>query len=167
MWPQILDGLRPRVAGDMHPTHSEIGAFLSTLFPSLHYIRLSRENKLLQAISYLRAEQTGVWSVPSAMPSRAFTSADQPRFNRRRISELMLQIQAEEDEIDRLLACTSNPAITITYEDLARDYHDTVARVLGFLELRSIPPINTIKPRLRRQTDLTTSRWVRRFLEQK
>lgn len=125
------------------------------------YIWLRRRNKLAQAISYLRAEQSGIWRSDQSGrgeggPKRAF----------------------DFDLIVRYLRCVSGfdlewscfflthrvRVVTVTYEDLIASYEATVRRVLGFLEIPT-EGLTMGPPRLQRQSDALSLEWEQRFLQ--
>ena len=60
---------------DIHPS---VPSLLDQIFSNLHYVWITRRNKVRQAVSHCRASQTGLWT--RSVDSRA-TAPKVPEFN--------------------------------------------------------------------------------------
>jgi LPS sulfotransferase NodH len=141
---------------------------ISTAFPGVRYIWLTRQDKARQAISYHRACQTDVWwqiepgakAEPDGSPREA---RPEPRFDPAAIAALERLAVANDAKwrsfFDR---CGADPLV-ITYEDLAADYAGTIGRILGWLGVAEPASARIRPPRLRRQADELSEAWLARY----
>lgn len=124
------------------------------------YIWLRRRNKLAQAISYMRASQTGLWRSTDTAPS---ANADAP-FDFDLIAQYVRVVQDFDLRWEAFFRANRLKVLMIVYENFATSYAATVLSVLEFLGLPregvTLPP-----PRLQRQADERSAEWARRFLE--
>lgn len=131
---------------------------LSSAFPDLRCVQLTRQDKLRQAISRARAMQTNLWVIAPGKKATGEAVFD-PEF----IHECQLSaLRAEKLWVD-FFQRNALESLAITYEHLCADYAGTVGRVLDYLELprpsdRFIGPPRTI-----RQADATSEEWVNRY----
>ena len=118
------------------------------------WIHLARNDVLRQAISQVRARQTGRWTA-DAPPGGA------PRYDADAIARSMASLVLHDRMWRELFAERGISPIEVTYEALAADHAAQVARVLSGLGMDgvAIPP-----PPTRRQADATTDAWVDRYL---
>jgi LPS sulfotransferase NodH len=135
---------------------------LTRVFPNLRLVMLRRRNKVRAAVSFWRAGVSGVWAVDlTGRP--AWRSPLLPLgedFAVQTISDLHARAHEQEDAWLRLATSMHVPHHTVVYEDLVRNWHDTLGGVVGFLghppEAMATPPT----PRLRSQADAETDRYV-------
>ena len=129
------------------------GRALDAWFPDARWVRVSREDRVGQAISWVRARQTGQWATHRVR-------AREPRYSRRAIEAALRDIERGETGWDRALAGRS--VLHITYEELASDLGTAVGRVFDHLGVaRTHPPP---RPALERQADSESDAWRARFL---
>jgi LPS sulfotransferase NodH len=143
------------------------------LFPNLHVIRLTRRDRVRQAISWARAAQDGVWVVSDAEPAAPSGS---PVYDRGFISGLEGLLAEAERGWPKLCAELGVPYLDVVYEDLVdpATHADTVRSVLDHLGVLdelgptgagdargavAIPP-----PRTNRQSDALNDDWFRRYV---
>ena len=118
----------------------EMASALSVIdFDRFVFIRLSRQDKVAQAVSLARAQQTGRWSA-------AYDAKTGPaRYDRALIDDALGDIEKQEAAWQTYLAALEHPRVLdITYEDLAGDYHATMSRVLMALDRKA--PCNLEQP---------------------
>jgi trehalose 2-sulfotransferase len=160
MWnivPHVLEKLweMPRFAGlDRAET-------FHALFPNLRVIRLTRRDRVRQAVSWARAAQDGVWVVTDTEP--AAPSAE-PVYDRDFISGLEGLLVESEQGWPKLCAELGVTYLDVVYEDLVdpATYADTVRSVLDHLGVDQ-PEITIAPPRTHRQSDSINDDWVRRY----
>jgi trehalose 2-sulfotransferase len=120
-------------------------------------VRLIREDRVRQAVSWVRARETGQWS-------RRATDTDPPAglpaYDAHRIRSAVALIERHEISWDAVLQTFDAPVLRVAYEALESDYHGTVNDVLGFLGLEASTSIPD--PVLVRQADEVTEGWVAR-----
>ena len=122
-----------------------------------HFIHLRRADVLAQAVSWSRAEQTGVWFEEVDAPGDA--PAARPDFDRNAISDLIQTIEEHNQAWRDWFDANGIDAYDVRYEDLAADPVATTQRVLDFLELR-LPAGRTIEVRHRRLADELSTEWM-------
>jgi trehalose 2-sulfotransferase len=132
---------------------------LECVFPRLRYIRVTRNDKVRQAISLWRAFETGRWA-DHGMAQEA--PRPQERYNRQGIAAMLARIEGDEAAISGFLAQNGIQRHTVAYEDLVARYPDEVVGVLRFLDLCP-SQLTVASPRLVKQGDDVTETWVERF----
>lgn len=118
------------------------------------WVRITREDRLAQAISWARALQTGRW----AGHQRAWLP---PVYSRRRIAACLARVEAAEQGWDTFFAARGIEPLAVTYETLVADPGRVARRVLAHLG----EPAGTAlpEPPLARQADHVTAAWRSRF----
>lgn len=129
-------------------------ARLPTLLGDVTWIRIQRADRLRQAVSWSRAEQTGQW----ASWQRPLLP---PVYSRRRIEARWKDLDDAERSWDAHLA--GETVLDVGYEELAATPQRTMRRVLHWLEVPDAAAITVNGPDLHRQADATTEHWVARY----
>lgn len=119
----------------------------------LRWIRITREDRRRQAVSWARAEQTGQW----ASWQRPLLP---PVYSRRRIDARWADLDSAEASWDALLATES--VLHLGYAELCADPSGVVRRVLHWLTVPGASDVLVPPPDVTRQADATTESWVRR-----
>jgi trehalose 2-sulfotransferase len=135
---------------------------LSRVFPDLHYIQITREDKIRQAVSLWKAVQTQSWR---RQPGDAGRPKVEPQFSFRAINYLVRLLTAHDASWDAYFLGLGHHPLTLTYEELAAEPRDTVERVLSHLGLDPVEPSVLEGPRLEVQADELSEDWVRRVHE--
>lgn len=125
---------------------------LDAWFPGLHVVRISREDRVGQAISWVRARQTGEWAADR--PGQRT-----PRYRRGDIELALRRIERAERGWDEVLA--GRGALHVDYAEVVGDLTGTVRRVLRHLGLDD--DIDVLTPSLRAQADDVSAAWRARF----
>jgi LPS sulfotransferase NodH len=136
------------------------GLFAS-LFPGLQVIHVIRQDRLRQAISWLRAAEDGVWVVSADEPARP---QREPVLQYDVIVGMMdLIAQGEAAWMDLYQKLGVEP-VTVVYEEFSHPsgYEQTIRRVLEHLHLDHT--IDIPRPRTMKQADHISDEWVGRFL---
>jgi len=111
-------------------------ARLEAAFGPLSYIYLRREDKLAQAISRVRAEQSGLWhKAPDGTEIERLSEPQDPMFDRARLSEVIAELEAHERGWMDWFARHKITPFALDYETLSQDPRHHLRRVLGFLDL--------------------------------
>jgi LPS sulfotransferase NodH len=135
---------------------------LARAFPGLRYIRITRENKVRQAVSLWKAVQTQAWKREAGDEERRIV---QPVFSFRAINYLVRQLTAHDASWDAYFVGLGHEPLKLTYEELAQGTDAVVARVLEHLGIPAPPGRRPEAPRLSVQADEVSEEWVRRFDE--
>jgi LPS sulfotransferase NodH len=133
---------------------------LSDLFPEVHYVRITRRDKLRQAVSFWKAYQTGVWG-------RSTRKEDSPTraaaFDYDRITEVIHMLLQQETGLDEFLARSGVPHFTVVYEEFIDAYEETVRAVLQHVGIQVPKNLVIDAPQTARQADADTEAWVEQY----
>jgi LPS sulfotransferase NodH len=147
-----IDGMGARPLPDL----------LGRAFPGLRYVRITREDKVRQAVSLWKAVQTRAWKrEPGGVAAADVT----PVFSFRAINYLVRMLTAHDASWDAYFLGLGTEPLKVTYEELASSTESVVLRVLEHL---GIPPPEDLAlptPRLTVQADAISEDWVRRVQE--
>jgi LPS sulfotransferase NodH len=126
MWSYIDDVIELVANAEMRsrPKHE----ILASAFPDLHYVYLSRENRLAQAVSWAKAIQTNEWFADDRRRVQR-----EPTFDRNVIEGLLDEIASGERGWRRFFADGAIMPLDLPYETLARDPVGTGRGVVSFL----------------------------------
>ena len=127
-------------------------------FRGLRFIHIRRDDHLRQAVSWMRAEQTGEWRTRSRKRRR------EPVFRAEEIRSLLLRIEKQEGCWESFFRERSLSPLRLTYESMVDSFDDIVRRVLGFLEI-DLPAQFELEPPIREsQSDAFSEECVRRYI---
>lgn len=129
---------------------------LEACFPNPRYIYIRRADRVRQAISWMRAGNSGQW----------LRLRDEP------VSDRMARVDINLDDVDRWIQVFSEQeskwqeffarnnltAHEVVYEDLVSDYQATVVGTLDYLGLMPRAGMQLPPPRLEKQSDDLTER---------
>lgn len=151
------------------------GDLLRQLFPDLHILWATREDKLRQAISWFKARQTGVWGQGKGAQEpklgRAWRLGDEPlqpgelAFDFAGIAALLQQAEEEDAAIGAWLAEAGFTPYRVVYEEFTPRYSDATGEILDWMGIAH-PPLELPDPRTVRLADDRTDEWVARFREE-
>ncbi|TPM25012.1 Stf0 family sulfotransferase [Mesorhizobium sp. B2-3-4] len=151
----ILDQIFPGLPSDK--------ARLEKAFGSVLYLHLSREDKLAQAVSLVKAEQTGLWHVaPDGTEIERVAPPAEPRYDFQRISGEVAELEAYDAAWNTWFAQQGITPLRLGYESLSGDPAAAlvaICRTLGVLP----PNVADVKPGVAKLADETSLDWMRRF----
>ena len=160
MW-GTLDEVVDKLAA-VYPDDAGSGADLTLLtraFGDIRFVYLRRDDVVAQAVSWLRAEQTGTWYIGDSTPG---AGAEEPRFDVtgiRRYAECIAQHNAAWEQW--FSSFDIEPHI-VGYEQLCADMVGATRGVLDFLQLE-LPAGRDIVARHQRQSDELSAQWIDRY----
>jgi trehalose 2-sulfotransferase len=161
----------------MWPSLSEIATTLAVLFPDALtdadriaaafgtplYVHVSRQDKLAQAISRSKAEQSGLWHRNADGSERErVRPATEPVYDAARINDFIAETAAHETSWRNWFAAQGITSIELTYEELSADPQAEVARLVTALG-RDPAVTSGIQPRTARLADAESTEWAARF----
>ncbi len=129
------------------------GRALEDVLPGLRYVRVSRGDRVAQAVSLWIAIQTQRWR-----DEGDDAETHDPVYSFPAIRHLVEQLTAHELAWDEWLV--GRDAIDVPYEPLAADPGGTVAGLLDELDIAGRAPD---LPRLRRQSGARSREWIERY----
>jgi LPS sulfotransferase NodH len=143
---------------------------LNRLFPNLHLIWATRDDKVRQAISWFKARQTGVWGQDAGREEvklgRAWRLGDEPlqpgelAFDYDGIAALLRQAEEEDAAIGRLIAASGLPSYRVVYEEFSPRYGEAVLELLRWMGIAAPDDLTIAKPRTVKLADDRTDEWV-------
>ncbi|MBK8083766.1 MAG: sulfotransferase [Devosia sp.] len=137
--------------------------FAAAFGPCVH-VHLCRVDKVAEAISLLRAEQTGLWHRRADGSERERTAPPRPAvYDAPRIAEHLAALTAFERSWNDWFTANGIEPLRLSYEDLAADPQRALARLLAALD--EDPALaRTISPRTARLADAESREWAARFI---
>ncbi len=154
-----LNSIYPGIANDK--------AKLSAAFGPPQFIHLSREDKVAQAVSRLKAEQSGLWHINADGTERERLSPEfSPVYDAQVISDLVLEYERHDTAWNNWFAQQDIKPLHIKYEELAIDPPTTLAKILSAIGLD--PTVaKTAQPNTKRMANKESYEWVSRFRSDK
>jgi LPS sulfotransferase NodH len=135
-------------------------ALLESVFPTPRYIWVERRDVVAQAVSWLKAQETGDWWLSPRPWARAKPVAGGFDFDEveRRVAEIVRGNGAWE----RWFAEHELEPLRVVYEELDTNPADVTRSVLAFLHA-DVPPRLRVKARSARQSDALNADWIARY----
>lgn len=161
MWGTLAE-LRERLAG-LFGGELTTAALLNEAFGPLSYVHVFREDKVAQAISLLRAEQSGLWHLAADGTERQRSGPPAPiAYDDARLAALVDDLERDDAAWTAFFAESGISPLEVRYEDLAVDPERDVRRVLAALGQTSglTAPVT---PRTARMADHVSEGWRERF----
>ncbi len=153
---QKLGSLYPAVVSDAGRMEA---AFGKTLF-----IHLTRENKLEQAISYVRAKQSGLWhKAPDGSEIERLSPARAPEYDGPEIKRQLVAFQQMDREWRDWFEKEKITPLRLTYQGLSAAPYATLGRVLQALGVEAGPQKETTPP-VAKLADSTNREWAERYM---
>lgn len=136
-------------------------AIMADLFPDLHYIWLTRRDKVRQAVSLARAMQSGVFH--THVEPRAATHR-KPVFQYRSIDSLVQALVMRDVTWQEYFTEAGIVPLTLVYEDFCQDPEETVRHVLDYLDIPTPPDWALGKAKTgKKLADSTSAMWVQYY----
>ncbi len=157
-----FDYLRAKMAllhGD-EPT--DLALFQRIFGPTL-FIHLTRADKIEQAVSYLKAEQTGLWHVDAdGAELERVAPHREPHYDGETIKARVATMQAYDDRWNAWFEHQGIEPVRLTYDALSGDPIGTLRQILDCLGLDRTAA-DGVAPGVGRMADATSQAWIARF----
>lgn len=136
--------------------------FQRTFGPTL-FIHLTRADKLAQAVSYLKAEQSGLWHLaPDGTELERTAPHRPPVYDDDAIRACIETMAAYDRQWEAWFEREAIAPLRISYDELSDDPAATLRTVLDHLGLDPAAAAG-IEPSVRKLADSTSQEWVARF----
>ena len=147
----------------LHPGKLSDAARIEAEFGRTLFIHLVRPDKLDQAISYVRADQTGLWhrNADGTELERLAPPAE-PHFDPDAIARRVIDLSARDAAWAEWFAAEGVEPLRVGYEDLSADPRGTLERVLAALGLDPAAA-RAVEPPTAKLADAMSKDWRRRF----
>lgn len=147
----------------LFPDQADDAARMGAAFHEPVYIHLARIDKVGQAVSLLKANQTGLWHVTVDGSERERTDPPRPAaYNADRLAEHVASLKQGDCFWEQWFDRHGIGPVRMTYESLVADPQANLARVLDALGLPSAIA-KTIAPRTGRLADQESAKWASRY----
>lgn len=151
----VLDRIHPGLASDK--------ARFEKAFGRLLYFHLSREDKLAQAISLIKAEQTGLWHVaPDGTEIERLAPAQDPQYDFARIRQEVAELESYDTAWNSWFEAQGIIPLRIFYERLSADPAATLIRICESLGVPA-PDAGDVRPGVAKLADQTSLDWMRHY----
>ena len=161
----------------MRENLDELSAVLDQIFPQLRsdrarlekafgrtlYIHLSREDKLAQAISLVKAEQTGLWHIaPDGTEIERLAPPEEPQYDFARIKLEVQELESYDTAWNSWFAAQGIEPLRIGYETLSANPAAALTGICEALGVQS-PNARDVSPDVAKLADETSLDWMRRY----
>jgi LPS sulfotransferase NodH len=130
-------------------------ATLAALLDDPRFIYLTRRDLVRQAISLVRAMQSGRWRSMDA-------AAAGETYDRQAISEALLGLKRDQEDWESFFSRNAIQPYRLTYEALFSDLPAAIGDLLGWLG-HSAVDLSFPETKHERQADSVTEEWIRAF----
>ncbi|MEP5729672.1 MAG: Stf0 family sulfotransferase [Sulfitobacter sp.] len=143
-------------------TKSDLAAF-KAMFGEVRFIHLVREDKLAEAVSYIRAEQTGLWhGLPDGTALEEMPIERPDGYDEQAITERMENLREFDVAWERWFREQGITPLRITYDALSKAPQNVLGDVLSFVGLEP-SCAKDIRPGVRKLADATNAVWIKRY----
>lgn len=147
----------------LHPELNSDVDRLNATFGETAFIFLSRKNKLEQAISCVKAMQTGLWhTAANGAEFERLAPTQSPYFDAKAIRQHIAEFEEDDQRWVYWFTKESIQPLRLSYEDLADDPSITLNKVLEMLDLQTSCTIG-IKAPLAKMADELNGQWATRY----
>ena len=161
MWESVAD-LSKRL-DSFYPDLDSDNARFRAAFGTPVYVHLSREDKVAQAVSLLRAEQTGLWHVNADGTERERLKAGEaPVYSAQNLSRLVTELEEHDRCWTRWFHEQGIDPLRVTYERLSAAPQATLEAVLSAF---GVDPVlaEAVEPGTAKLADCESHEWAERF----
>jgi len=147
------------------PAYREMAVpdILTSNFPNLHYIWVTRLEKVRQAISLWKAIQTWTWSHDEQVLSAEKRSHKELVFNFEAIDHLVQRIEAHETAWRQFFDDAGIRPCIVVYEELASAYEATALNILRYLHIPIPQELVFGERRMKQQANSLSDEWVQLY----
>lgn len=151
----------------LHPTQPTDRDRITATFGRTQFIHLTREDKLDQTISFLRALQSGLWHRHAdGSEIERLTPQQMPGYSADAIAQQMQNFQQADADWITWFATQGIVPLRITYNDLTATPTTVLGHVLAHVGLGTAYA-NGVTPDTARLSDATNAAWRQRFLAER
>ena len=153
-----------RQMGVLHPERSSDLQRFKAAFGETLFIHLTRTNKLEQAISFVKATQTGLWHMaPDGTELERLSAPQEPVYDADEIANRLVELTSLDKDWEDWFAREEIDPLRVTYDELSADPEKVLARTLDHLGLDR-EAAKGIRPAVAKLADATSRNWMDRFL---
>ncbi len=147
----------------LHPELPNDVSRLEAVFGKPLFVHLKRESKLDQAISYVKAEQSGLWHMASdGTELERLSEPREPVYDAEAIAAQITQFEHMDAAWEAWFEAENVKPLRVTYDALSAAPYAMLRRLLIALGLEC-PPLDEITPPVAKLADATNREWAERF----
>jgi len=147
----------------LHPSVPGVRERIQAAFGTTLFVHLSRGDKVEQAVSYLRAQETGLWHVaPDGTAVEQTAPRRKPGYDRDAIAAAVEEMTGQDRAWAAWFGEQGIEPLRLTYEELSADPSRILGRVLDALGIDSALAAG-MAPALRKLADDTNEDWIARY----
>ena len=147
----------------LHAEFSSDAQRLHAAFGRTSFIHLTRQDKVEQAVSHVKAEQTGLWHMaPDGTELERLAPPGTPAYDADQIRARFIELTDYDRGWESWFEAQEIEPLYITYEMLSGDPIDTLRRVLDHLGLDRAAA-HGVKPEVAKLADGINRDWAARF----
>ena len=162
MWPSVAE-IRAALSA-LFPGETTDAGRIATAFGTPLYLYNVRGDKVAQAISRIKAEQSGLWHRAADGSVREQGGEYRaPQYDRAAIEASIAETTAHETEWRNWFAREGITPIEMTYEELSADPAAAIRRLLVALG-RDPEAADRVTPRTSKLADATSAEWAERYI---
>ena len=168
--PEVLKALQARRTSSngtfgikIHYSHvQEFGGFkaMCDLLPNPHFVLLTREDVMAQAVSLAVAKQTGAWISEQGKP------VSDPDFRFDDIEAGLRRVCLENASWRYSLAASGCKYMELNFSDVRSNTVNTVLRIADFMGIDVESPKIPTSPVTKRQSNELNKKWLARFQQE-
>jgi LPS sulfotransferase NodH len=159
-WFQMCQWLR-RLRSLQNCTGLSARQLIERFVPAPHYVRLIRQDKVRQAISYYRALKSGVWW-NGRPPETSFTLNGHVDFSE--IERLEVLLARHEDNWTQFFVDSGISPLVVTYEELCDNYARVIREIIDYLGIVQPKGHRIGPPPLTKQSDIRTEQILQDYI---
>ena len=142
---------------------SPVPQLFASIFPNLHYIHISRRDKVRQAISLWRAIQSWSWRQGQGSDSPHSRPIRELVFNYAAIDHLVQRTLAHEEAWKRYFTENAIQPYSVVYEDLVEASEKTTLHILQYLNIPLPASFSFGERQMKQQADTLSEEWYERY----
>ncbi len=148
----------------LFPTPAQVSERIEAAFGPTRYVWLARRDKLAQAVSYVKAQQSGLWhKAPDGTELERLSPPRRPVFDRDAITRQIAAFEQADAAWAAWFEAVGVDPLCISYDALAAAPRAVLAEVLTFLGKDPALAAKAEIP-VARLADQQSRDWARRFL---
>ena len=141
---------------------SDVERFQAAFGPTL-FIHLTRRDKVEQSVSYVKAQQSGLWhAAPDGTEIERLSPPQEPRYDAGEIRAKFDEVTAFDRDWEAWFESEKIDPLRITYEALSKDPLAALRQVLDRLGLDPAAA-SGVTPGVAKLADKTSREWAARF----
>ncbi len=156
-----------RQAGRLHPECTSDLERIEAAFGPTLFIHLNRDSKLDQAISLVKANQSGLWHrAADGTELERLSEPREPVYDADEIANSIAEVSEMRDAWRGWFEKENIQPLQMSYDELSKDPQKAVETVLDALGVDTAIA-NDVRPRVAKLADATNKEWAERFLKER